>query len=148
MTAPESATSARKLAAAEREKQATAMRLQGLTYLEIGERLGVTESAAYRAVKRAKARTEKVATETAEEIRATEDARLLLGLRVIMQHFYVKDADGKDVLAKGALGAVNALVRLSESRRKLWGVDAPTVHDINVHEPTQFVIGGADPEKL
>ena len=119
MTAPESATSARKLAAAEREKQATAMRLQGLTYLEIGERLGVTESAAYRAVKRAKARTEKVATETAEEIRATEDARLLLGIRSIMSQ-----------ILKGHIGAVNALVRLSESRRKLWGVDADPKLDI------------------
>lgn len=102
--------------------QATMLRLAGLTFADIGERLGVSDDTARLAVKRHLDRAE---VWSAAELRRVENARL----------DRVQAAIWTKVL-KGDLAAVGAFLRLSERRARLNGLDAPTAiaigHDVRV----------------
>lgn len=118
----ESSISARKITAAQLEEKATALRLAGMSCGAIAKQLGVNESTVWRAIQRAKKRSEKTATDTAEELRRLEDDRLNVALKAIMT-----------MVTQGHLGAVDRYLRLSESRRKLWGLDAPAKTDLTTN---------------
>jgi len=136
MTAPESTTSKRRILAREREVQAMSLRLAGAGYKRIGEALGVSTAAAYKAVKRVMDRTRKVADETAEQLREVHRARLeALHLANWPQ------------AQKGHLGAGALVVKISESLRKLDGVDAPAKMDLTTKgEKLVVTIVGQDPD--
>lgn len=100
------------------------MRKQGKTYRaiaaavkqEFGDDLpdGWDERYAYKDVKRELDRLRKDTAEDAQMIRQLELERLDLALDAILP-----------MVRRGNLGAVDRLIRLSESRRKLLGLDAP-----------------------
>jgi hypothetical protein len=97
------------------EQQALELRLAGHTYDAIALQLGyASRSSAYRAVGRAFQRIRREADQTAETLRALEDARYDRMLRAI---------DAK--VQQGDLAAMDRALRISKARRELWGLDVP-----------------------
>ena len=116
---PKSFGAPERVSAAQHERDAVAMRIAGATYRQIGDKLGVTESAAARAVKRVLERTRKAADEDAETLRQQEAERLdALQLAVWPQ------------AVKGHQGAVDRVLRIMARRAALLGLDAPTRQEV------------------
>lgn len=117
---------ARKLANA---KRAGELRAQGLTYRQIAAELGVGRSTVGDLLGESKALALKEMTEWGHVIREQEDARLIeiieAGWAMVSRVAGVVDDKGVPVDYKAA-AALTTVLRASESRRKLWGVDAPT----------------------
>jgi len=112
---PESRFSPRSLTAQVKEEQALELRLGGYTFDVIAAQLGyASRSSAYRAVGRGLQRIRAQADETAETLRALEDARYDRMLRAI-----------DDKVQQGDPGAIDRALRISKARRELWGLDAP-----------------------
>ncbi len=118
---------------AERDAEAARLRSQSWTYQRIALHFGVTRQAAHLMVKRAMADTLTQPAEEAREFELTrlDDAEQLIVDALERKHFIV--SHGK-IVYKGetpldddgfVLSAVDRLVRISESRRKLLGLDAP-----------------------
>ena len=105
-------TSARRVVATERQRQALELRKAGASYEQIKEKLGYrNKTSAYKAVTSA---LRKMLKEPAEEVRSLEAARLD-ALTVKLWH---------DALA-GQQGAVDRILRIMDRRAKLLGLDAP-----------------------
>jgi len=130
---------------ADHDARAAQLRGRGLSYRAIAAELGVSVSSAHQAVARAFRDT---LAEPAEQARAVELARLeaahdvaaaIMGRdHITVSHGrIVEDSDGNPILDDGpALQAVAAVVRASESRRKLLGLDAATkTENINTAVP-------------
>lgn len=108
---------ARNLDTAARDGRACTLRRDGATYQEIADRLGFSDrSAARHAVERALAAAVR---EPAAELRELELMRLD---RLYLVASELLDGDDRDVRLK----AVDRLVRISERRSRLLGLDAPT----------------------
>lgn len=149
----------RTLAQAERDAWAVAQRSLGRSYRAIATDLDTSVSTAYESVQRAFRAT---LSEPAEQARAVELARLedahdaaltvLLREHLTVSHGKVittKDADGNDIpLIDDApvLQAVDRIRALSESRRKLLGLDAPA--QIEHTGGVRYEVVGIDPEDL
>lgn len=139
-------------AQAERAAQdAEACRLSatGYTYEQIAERLGLpNRQAAYRAVKRVLDRRIKDGNVAVEQLRAKQDALLDEALKVatqIMHAQHLAVGNGRVVQKYNAetdthedvydsapnLAAADRLIKISESRRKLHGWDAPAKQEIS-----------------
>ena len=112
-------TSPIKVGAAEREKQAVQMRIAGADYQTIADALGMVKSGAYKAVKRALEKTRKDTAESVEELRQVEAHRLE---RLIVS--------AMPQAIKGDVQSIEVVRKLSESLRKLHGLDAPAKTDI------------------
>jgi hypothetical protein len=112
--------------AAVRRKEAIDYRLQGMTYREIAQELGVTPTRARQLVAEALAAIEKDTAESAEELRRLELDRLDQ-----LQSGIWEDAAG------GNLKAVGAALKIMERRAKLMGLDAP-VKTVNSHGLTDL----------
>ena len=108
-----------KIKSTELEKRATALRLTGLTYREISAQLGVSHVSCYRAVLRSIDRNRKQTAENVDVLRNIEQARLE---RLIA----AADAKAQD----GDIAAIDVVRKLSESLRKLNGLDAPAKTDV------------------
>jgi len=101
----------------ERQQEALSLRLVGLSYDAIAERLEfANRSGAFRAVQAA---LKKTLQEPADELRTLELERLDSMLLPMM-------AQAK----KGNQGAVDRVLRIMERRAKLLGLDAPTKQEI------------------
>jgi len=107
-----------KAAVAAEQERAFTLRLGGATYRQIGEALGIPRATAHRRVTDACA--ERVAPGL-EEYRKVEDERLDTLLRRLAPK-----------LATGEVPAIEAARRIGESRRRLWGMDAPVVSEIHL----------------
>lgn len=117
------------------DAEAARLRGEGLSYKQIAQRMGCTKSTAFERVHRAWRDT---LTEPAEQARAVELARLedahdaalavLLRDHITVSHGrIIVDDDGQPILDDGPrLAAIDRIRALSESRRKLLGLDAPT----------------------
>lgn len=114
-----SKTGPARITAAEREKQAVQMRIAGADYQAISEALNMSRSGAFKAVKRVLERTRAETNETAPELRQIEQRRLE---RLILS--------AMPQAQKGHLGAIDIVRKLSESLRKLQGLDEPQKTDI------------------
>lgn len=126
---------------ADREARALDLRRQGATYAQIGDRIGVTEAAAYKIVKRV---LDRVTVEAAPDVRKLEADRLdqfqLAALAVLRRQHYtvsggqiVKDDDGRPLVDDGpTLQAIRTLLSVQERRAKLLGLDAPARVDMKV----------------
>lgn len=112
----ESTTSPRKLRAHERATEAIKLRRLGLTYEEIGERLGISKAQAWKSCARFLAT---VPIEDVEAVRTIELDRLDLVVKVLMPK-----------VVAGDLQAIDRLLRVMERRAKMQGLDAPTKIDI------------------
>lgn len=128
----------------DRDAAACRLRVQGLSYDQIAEALGFSDrSGARRAVQRALAATVR---EDAQELIALEAARLddltWHLQRVINTRHYAVTFGGKlaadpetgELLADDGpvVAAARELRQVSESRRKLLGLDAPARHRVEV----------------
>ena len=133
----------RSLATRENDARALEFRRRGLSYEQISAQMEWrSPSAAYQSVQRALADP---CREASEEVRQIEAARLDELTRTLMRvlatkHYVVSVASG--VVARHpetgqplqddapVIHAVAGLVRISERRAKLLGLDAPTRHEV------------------
>ncbi|MBK5937161.1 helix-turn-helix domain-containing protein [Halorhodospira halophila] len=109
-----SKTAAARINSAHRKAQALELRQSGMTYAAIGGELGISNAQAYRLVSAALREIREQAREEAEQLRDLEAARLDQ-----LQHALWDKALGGD------LRAIDRLLRISERRAKLLGLDAP-----------------------
>lgn len=101
---------------ASRQQRAMALRLGGASFRQIGQALGVSQMQAYRDVQESLRAVVALRDSQVEEFRELELARLD-GLLVAL-------AAG---VRTGSVDAINGARRISESRRRLLGLDAPDV---------------------
>jgi hypothetical protein len=118
----ESKQSSRITRAAENQARAIDYRKMGHTFAVIGKNLGVTEARAHQYVKAGLEQLAKQAIDNADGLRELELARIdqmtaVLGPKV----FPTK----KNPDLEPDLNAINTLIRLSERRCRLLGIDAP-----------------------
>ncbi len=104
-----------RMTAAERRAKAIELRKLGLTYRQIGEQVGVTESGAHKIVIGALRDLNAKSAESAADLRRLETERLDQLLVAVV---------GK--ARQGHLGAVDRVLRIMQRRARLWGLDAPT----------------------
>lgn len=133
---------------AERVAEALRMRRDCMTYAAIGEALGVSEETAGQWVREA---LEKRIQEPLEDVRRMELARLdhlyELALKVT-QREHAKLYQGVDTGYRDdgpLLAAIDRLIKVSESRRKLLGMDAPTQVEV---AGVEIKINGVNLEEL
>jgi len=107
--------------AAIRAGKALELRIRGLSYRRIGEALGVDPKTAHRDVTAEMAKVAIDSKESAEAAFAIELERL--------DDAIVRVANS-DAYKMGDPQSINAMIRLSESRRKLLGLDAPARQDV------------------
>lgn len=118
-----------RVSAAERRRQAVQLRAMGRTFAEIAEALGYAgESGARNAVNEQLARLESQDVKDADLLRRLEAERIDLARRSIAQ-----------AVMQGNLAAIDRWQRLSESFRKLYGLDAPAQLDVSVDEQQSVV---------
>ncbi|UYP17739.1 hypothetical protein OED52_13765 [Rhodococcus sp. Z13] len=103
--------------------KALELRRQGYQWQEIAEEVGYADRAsAYNAARRLLDRTE---FEAVEEYRALEADRLDQLHRVQLGHLLSLPKTGDPSVVSAASSAVSSLVRISDRRSKLLGLDAP-----------------------
>jgi len=127
-----------RIRAAEVDQKATELRLAGWSYRAIGAELGVSGKTAYKAVTRSLARTRAETAESAELLRQIEQERL---------ERLISAADNK--AQNGDISAIEVVRKLSESLRKLNGLDAPAKTDITTNGKDiswrDFIGGDSEP---
>jgi transposase len=101
-----------------RRMEALSLRLAGLTYEQIAERLDMSKSGAIDLVNRTLNRAENQAVDQMRDLEATrlDRAQAAIWTRVL-------EGDAK---------AVDTFLRISQRRAKLFGLDAPTAINLNV----------------
>jgi len=133
--------------ASERRLQALELRKAGQGYRAIGAQLGISEAQAHRDVKAALVRLAELELESADELRTMELARLdtlqVAAMRVLLSTHplvsggkvlsrFTSDGEAIGLTDDGPrLAAIDRLLRISESRRKLLGLDAPQAIDVS-----------------
>jgi hypothetical protein len=118
--------------------RALQLRIANRTWDEIAEMVGYSDrAAAYNAVKREMDKRREQAAETAEQLRDIESERLdamAVAAMEILKTIHYATANGKVVEYDGRileddgprLAAIDRLLRISESRRRLFGLDSAT----------------------
>lgn len=114
------------------------LRKQGLSYYQIAQRFGVSETAVSHTVKGALAELIEISKEDAEEVRQLELERLDEMLQGIWNR-----------ATTGDVAAVDRVVKLMERRAKYSGLDAPTRGEITgkdggpieITDPRELLIG-------
>lgn len=101
------------VSARERERLALELRRRGKRYDEIGQALGISESAAWKAVQRAYARALKLADDEANFNRKLDLERLDVALAAIWKK-----------VEEGNLWAIDRMLAILERRARLLGLDA------------------------
>lgn len=137
----------RTLSQAETDAEAARLRSEGKSYRRIADLMGCSSRTAYDRVQRALAA---VPAEAVEAVRAIEGEvlghalgealRILATNHVTVSHGkIIRGDDGEPLIDDGPkLQALAAIVRISESRRKLTGADVPVTqhHDVIVEHTT------------
>ena len=111
---PKDTSKGKREAAAARRVAAVQLRMAGASYRTIAQKLGVSHVQAFKDVRAALKTTRVELTETTEEMITLEYARLEAATLAIAER-----------VMKGDLKAIDCWIRLSESRRRLLGLDAP-----------------------
>lgn len=112
-----------------RERKGIALRLAGATYEEIGEQLEMSESGAYRLVRRCLARERARTEEDAETLRQIDLMRVERAILALWT-----------MVKAGNLGAIDRLLRCLDIRAKYLGLYAParTEHTGKDGGPMQY----------
>lgn len=127
-----SSAKARKL---ERQRQALELRRMAFGYAEIGERLSISTTQAFRLVKEAMSEAKAQVQADAGDMKAEELSRLDGMLRGLWP-----DA------RKGQHGAVDRVLKIMERRAKLLGLDAPVkmtqtnLEGDEERDPTRYIV--------
>lgn len=140
----------RSVSTAERDAEAARLRARSMTYAQIGEALSISKGQAHEAVRRALRDT---LEEAAGDVRALEldklDALERTTLAILeAQHIVVSNGrvamlDGSPVPDSGpTLAAVQTLLRIGESRRKLLGLDQPA--KVTIDGGVKYEVVGVD----
>ena len=115
-----STTSKKSVLAEERRVKCLEYRKAGLSYREIGQRLNIQHSAAYKHVKKALSRLREDVHEQAEDLRTLEmeraDKLFFLAYKAALN---------------GDLSAIDKAIRVMERRAKLCGLDEATRTEIS-----------------
>lgn len=119
--------------AAERRVKAAELRAAGLSYRQIATQLGISPMTAHKDVRKALAALHDDLKGQARELFAQEWQRLEMPVLPLAKA--VKDGD---------VAAVLVWIKLSESRRKLAGLDEPAKHEVSTQLPGILVLGGVD----
>jgi len=101
-----------------RRIEAVSLRMAGLTFDQIGERLGISNTGAQDMVLRSFSRAENLAV---DQMRELEGARLDRAQAAIWSK-----------VLEGDVKAVDTFLRISQRRARLFGMDAPTAINVNV----------------
>jgi len=109
-----SATAGRTLLRVERQAEACRLRIKGLHYAEIAERMGTSTSVAWGYVNKRLQALNALADKEAMHLRRIESERLVMAMKAIA-----------DSVEAGQVESIREWRLLSESMRKLWGLDAP-----------------------
>ena len=116
-----------------RDAKAAELRAQRMTYQQIGDELGITRQSAHEAVKRAMndiVERGRAGTEAAIEMELANLDAVFEGYLEIAQKRHAHLTNKGDVREFEddtiILNAYNGLIKVSESRRKLLGLNAPT----------------------
>lgn len=125
---------AEKTARAERIAQAMELVKNGLTYRQIAAEMGIGLKTAWTYVKEGIAA---IPAEAANELRAVENSRLELLWEQLMDRL-----DSGEEAEK----VIEIARKVGESRRKLWGLDAPA--QIQGEFTVGYTINGVDPEAM
>ncbi|MCX4232818.1 hypothetical protein [Streptomyces ortus] len=112
---------------AEEAVRAYEMQLSGMSVRRIAKELHIAIGTVDKRIKTAIAA---VIVPTVEELRTREGDRLL----------YLLDRL-QPAVDRGDVGAIKTAARLSESYRKLFGLNAPEQHTVQLHEVTQIDLG-------
>jgi hypothetical protein len=118
----ESRASARRIKAVQRRTEAVELRVAGLTYREIGERLQCSTAMAHKIV------TEELQRLTRERAQAAGTLSQLENERLDRLHTALWPQ-----AAAGDMDAVNTILRLMNRRAKLLGLDVPATLGVNVN---------------
>ena len=113
-----------------RNREAAAdLRADGWKLADIATELGISVGSVHNYLAEAKQEANRRAGDLGEQIRATEDVRLLdiidRGMAMVDAAAGKCDKHGAPIDFKAA-SALGTVLRASESRRRLYGVDAPT----------------------
>lgn len=108
-------TSPIKLRAAQRRLEAIQLRRDGLSFTEIGSRLGISRQMANRIVRRELQNLQALSLQEADLLRTLEADRLDLLLKSFMPK--AREGDHK---------AADVVLKVIDRRAKLFGLDAPT----------------------
>ena len=98
-------------------EKAMALRLRGLSYRKIGEAISVSYQTAHNYVQKELAKIAEHCKEQAQDLRTIETERLDDALVRVTN---------SDAYRNGDPQAIGTMIRLSESRRKLLGLDQPS----------------------
>lgn len=101
-----------------RRQEAVALRLAGMTFAQIGEKLGISKQSATDLVRVALSRAEAL---TVDELRSQENQRLDRAQAAIWA-----------AVLSGDLSAVNTFLNISRQRSRLNELDAPTRINLSV----------------
>ncbi|MFD6619962.1 hypothetical protein ACFWFB_32495 [Streptomyces albidoflavus] len=143
-----------------RDALAAELRAEGLTYPQIGERLGMNKGDAWRAVQRAKADVARPAVTKLIQAESGElDDLYVMALEVIEANHVVvshgkvvtmldpESSEEKPLTDNGPkLQAIQTALRIRESYRKLHGLDAE--QKVNVSGAVRYEVVGVDPADL
>ncbi|WP_431897904.1 hypothetical protein [Nonomuraea sp. bgisy101] len=142
---------------AARDAEACRLRAQNLSYQDIADRLGyASKSSAHDAVQRAlKATVQEPADEVRQLMRMQLDELARRARAVADATHYVVDNrgvvvwDGMPLVDHGPiLAAVDRLLKIQESLRKLDGLDTPVKQQIDVNGGVRYEVVGIDPNDL
>lgn len=118
------------MSAEERAEEAMQMlhaRRSGASYDAIGRQFGLSSRAVFMKVQKLLADMPK---EEAAELRALESQKLDFA-----------EFSLRAQIKAGNVGAINALVRISESRRRLLGLNMPEQHEVKISREEESLIG-------
>lgn len=101
-----------------RRVEAVSLRLAGMTYEQISERLDISNEQARRLVRQS---LENAENSVAQDMRDIENARLDRAQSAIWSN-----------VLRGDLKSIDVFLRISSARRKLNGLDAPAKLDVNM----------------
>lgn len=126
-----SATSQRRLLAAERREQALRLAGLGASCPQIGARLGVSRQAAWKMVKTALVQRERAAVDEYVELQLVRIHAVIAGLAA---------AGG----TSGDAAKANAIINASKREAELLGLDAPARTDLTIGTEVGKVLIGVD----
>ena len=124
------------VASAERRVVAVRLRAAGLSFRRIAERLGITHTQARRDILAGLSALHKELVQQTKELVALEKERLEMPLARLAKIIQDKNADVRDKCL-----AIETWRKLSESRRKLLGLDQPDKQQIlgDADAPIQII---------
>ena len=119
----------------EKSEQIHTLRIAGISWEQIAKKLGYASASG--PYKLFQAYVKEVRIENGQELAKVEAERLDMAHRAMV---------GEMMNGKHKAAAALAIVKISESRRKLFGVDAPTRSEIEIHQSLSFLAHLTDEE--